>query len=231
MSGKGHILLEGGSEFYGGMSEPDLAAISLAGGVDVSISIIPTAAAPDRNDRRAGQNGVRWFNALGASSVNSLPIVDRASAAEPEVTARLKRSHLIYLLGGFPGYLYATLVSSPSWLAVLEAYHTGAVIAGSSAGAMILCEDFFDPESQRVSPGLNLIPGACLLPHHNTFGKTWADRLKAFLPNHKLIGIDEETGIIDDFDNRAWTVYGKGSVTIYKSGKVETYKRLETFRL
>src|SRR5258705_2374972 len=56
----GVLLLEGGAEFGGGMSEPDLQAIELAGGFDAAICILPTAAAPDHNHKHAGNNGIRW---------------------------------------------------------------------------------------------------------------------------------------------------------------------------
>lgn len=58
---QGYLLLEGGAEFGGLMSEPDRRAIELAGGPGAPISIIPTAAAPDNNHQRAGNNGVNWF--------------------------------------------------------------------------------------------------------------------------------------------------------------------------
>jgi hypothetical protein len=61
----GHILLEGGSEFGGQMEECDRRAIQLAGGVGARIRIVPTAAVPDDNHQRAGENGVRWFRSLG----------------------------------------------------------------------------------------------------------------------------------------------------------------------
>ncbi len=82
---QGHILLEGGSEFGGRMAEPDSRAIQLASGTNASICIVPTAAAPDHNDQRAGQNGVRWFKRLGAGQVVSLPLVDQASANSPAI--------------------------------------------------------------------------------------------------------------------------------------------------
>ena len=53
----GYIVLEGGAEFGGLMSEPDLRALALAGGFDARLSIIPAAAAPDNNHQRAGQSG------------------------------------------------------------------------------------------------------------------------------------------------------------------------------
>ena len=71
----GYILLEGGAEFGGQMSEPDLRAIELAGGFDAPICIIPTAAAPDHNHKRAGNNGIRWFRSLGARNVFAVDVI------------------------------------------------------------------------------------------------------------------------------------------------------------
>src|SRR5262249_57463633 len=118
----GHILLAGGAESGGRMAEPDLRAIQLAGGPNARISIIPTAAAPDHNHERAGRNGVRWFQSLDARNVAALPLIDRASADSPMVTAALRDSRLIYLLGGFPHYLGQTLLGSASWQAIPQAY-------------------------------------------------------------------------------------------------------------
>jgi cyanophycinase len=227
----GHILLEGGSEFGGRMSEPDRRAIALAGGFDIPLAIVPAAAAPDHNDRRAGQNGVRWFRSLGAGRVESLPLIDKASANSPEIAESLRQAGLIYLLGGFPGYLYQTLAGSLSWQAILGAYQSGSLVGGSSAGAMVLCAHFYDPYHQALEQGLNLIPEVCVIPHHNTFGRDWANRLSQQLPQDVLIGIDEETGILDDAPGGDWTVYGKGQVTLYRTGIVEAYKNLDQFKL
>src|SRR5258708_14313379 len=70
----GYILLEGGAEFGGLMSEPDLPAIELAGGPDAPISIIPTAAAPHNNPQRAGPNALNWFKNLSPRQSQSLPL-------------------------------------------------------------------------------------------------------------------------------------------------------------
>ena len=65
----GYILLAGGAEFRGQMITPDRQALKLAGGANARLSIIPAAAAPDNNHQRAGQNGVDWFQTLGAVNV------------------------------------------------------------------------------------------------------------------------------------------------------------------
>ena len=227
----GHLLLEGGAEFGGRMSEPDLRALELAGGLEASVCVIPAAAAPDNNHQRAGRSGLDWFNRLGASSVAVLPLIDRTSANDPEITHALRAAKLIYLLGGFPGYLAKTLSESQSWQAAIEAYHHGAVLGGSSAGAMVLCQHLYDPHKKEIVPGLNLIPDACILPHHNTFGQHWAARLQELLPEAVLIGIDEETGLIDDGPRGTWTVYGAGQVTLYQDNSIKTYPAGETVSL
>jgi cyanophycinase len=227
----GTLLLAGGAEFGGKMAEPDLKAIELAGGFDAPIRILPTAAAPDHNHVRAGNNGVRWFQSLGAKDVASVPLTDKASAGRAEVVDALKRAKLIYLLGGFTHYLGQTLKGSPAWEAALEAWRNGAVLAGSSAGAMVLCEFYTNPESGRVEQGLNLVPNALVLPHHNTFGKGWAVRLLEKAPGVTLLGIDEFTGMLEAGTGRAWAVLGGGSVTLYRSGKREIYPRGESLVL
>ncbi len=166
---------------------------------------------------------MRWFTHLGVKKVASLPLVDHASAAQPSIAAVLRNSRFIYLLGGFPYYLGQTLAGSLCWQATVEAYQAGAVIAGSSAGAMVLCQHYYDPDAKSVVDGLNLVPNACIIPHHNTFGKSWASFLAPLLPEGILIGIDEQTGMIDDGPDRSWNVFGKGSVTLYRKGKVEIY--------
>jgi cyanophycinase len=224
----GYLLLEGGAEFGGRMSEPDLQAIGLAGGFESSICIIPTAAAPDHNHKRAGNNGVRWFRSLGAKKVFTADVIDSTSANDAALAASIRTSRLIYLLGGFPRHLGETLANSTCWQAALDAYAQGAVIAGSSAGAMVLCEHYYDPYEKKLLHGLNMIPGACVLPHHNNFGKTWAVQLAQRLPESILIGIDEQTGIINE-RNGEWTVYGAGEITLYRSGRITGHGRGETF--
>jgi cyanophycinase len=109
----------------------------------------------------------------------------------------------------------------------LEAYATGAVVAGSSAGAMVMCEFYYDPSRGQVVKGLNLVPNSIVLPHHNTFGKSWASRLLE-ISEVTLIGIDEGTGMLDDGAG-TWTVYGAGDVTLYRNGQVEIHPTGRSF--
>ena len=218
----GYLLLEGGAEFGGHMRDPDLKAIEMAGGFKAPVRILPTAAAPDNNHQRAGNNGIRWFQSLGAKDVVSLPLIDKTSANEEGIATSLREAKLIYMLGGFTGYLGETLKGSAAWRAVLDAYRNGAVLAGSSAGAMVMCEFYYDPGTGRVVEGLHLVPNSLVLPHHNTFGKNWVAQIAKEIADVTLIGIDEGTGMLDDGAG-TWTVHGGGDVTLYRNQKVETY--------
>ena len=227
----GIILLAGGAEFNGQMADPDRAAIKLAGGPDASIRIIPTAAAPANNYKRAGRNGIDWFKSLGATDVASLPIIDQASADNPGISAELAKAGLIYLLGGSPRYLAETLSGSRSWRSIRSALQAGAVIAGSSAGAMVICDYYFDPGASRILEGLKLLKNICILPHHDTFGKTWASQLTKLLPDSILAGIDEETGVVCNLADGRGRVLGKGRLTTYRDDQPHAYEPNEAFNL
>jgi cyanophycinase len=227
----GTLLLAGGAEFGGGMAAPDREAIERAGGHDAPIRIIPTAAAPDHNHERAGRNGEHWFRSLGARDVAVVPVVDRTSAEDARLASDLQQARLIYLLGGFTHYLGQTLADSASARAMGAAYKSGAVIAGSSAGAMVLCESYYDPSGQRVHRGLGYVPHACVLPHYNTFGQRWVARLTELLPSAWLVGIDEETGMLDQADGRQWRIYGQGGVTLHRHGRAQAFGVGATFTL
>ena len=227
----GHILLEGGAELGGRMADPDRRAIELAGGVDARISIIPTAAAPDNNHHRAGKKAQRWFRRLGARNISVLPLVDKISARETAVSAALRHSSLIFILGGFPVYLADTLRGSPSWRAVKAAVDSDGVLAGSSAGAMVICEYYFDPLKKAIRPGLNLIGNAIVAPHYNTFGAGWVRHFEREIPFVVCIGIDEGTGMICEKGEMEWQVYGGGHVSIHRHGRVHRFAPGQRFTL
>ena len=227
----GILLLEGGCEFQGDMEAPDRKALALAGGKNAKVVIIPTAAAPDNNSRHVGNNALDWFRTLGARNISALPIIDKASANDPELSAELDRANLIYMLGGFPGYLEHTLRKTRCFDALWRAYEKGAILAGSSAGAMVLCDWYFDPTVKEIKKGFGVLKDAILIPHHDTFGHSWHSLYLDNISGIRCIGIDEQTGMMKQADHHSWTVYGKGGVTLYLKTSETTYRTGQTFRL
>jgi len=161
--------------------------------------------------------------------VLSVPLLSKIRADDKNIAQTLRAAKLIYLLGGFTHYLGQTLKDSLAWQAAVEAYQDGAVIAGSSAGAMVMCQFYYDPSGGRVHEGLNLVPNSLVLPHHNTFGKNWAPSLLKKIPDVTLIGIDERTGLLNNGKNETWNIYGAGGVTLYRNDASETYSAGDTF--
>jgi cyanophycinase len=226
----GTLLLEGGCEFQGKMEEPDRKALESAGGKNAKLIIIPTAAAPDNNSKRAGNTALKWFRTLGAKNISVLPIIDKKSADDPELSAELDRANLIYILGGFPGYLCDTLKETRCLDALLCTYEKGAVLAGSSAGAMVLCEWYFDPMAKEVKKGIGILKNTILIPHYDTFGRSWHPGYIDKISYARYVGIDEQTGMINQADRHQWTVHGKGKVTVYDNTSIVTYGAGQTFQ-
>jgi cyanophycinase-like exopeptidase len=74
-----------------------------------------------------------------------------------------------------------------------------------------------------VVKGLSLLQATSIVPHFNNFGRTWIDRLQKELPSASLIGIDEETGMINDGPAGTWSVYGGGAVVICRGHQTERF--------
>jgi cyanophycinase len=215
----GFRLLAGGAEFTTAMAPADRRALELAGGRDAAVRIIPAAAAPDNNHRRAGQRGVDWFRSLGARDVAAVALIDRTSAYDTAVIDDLRRAQLIYLLGGFPGYLLATLRGTPAWQAVQQAHAGGALLAGSSAGAMVLGRLMLEPTTLQLEPALAAV-GWCVVPHVEDFGGPWLRRLATQPSEAPLLGIAAGCALIDDGPDGQWRQYGRGPVETVVDGAV-----------
>jgi cyanophycinase len=209
----GLLVLNGGAEFGPGNEPQDRLLVEAASGLRRPAYVVPTAAA-----RQAPEQAVAtartWFGGLGLD-VRELPVLNRG-AAESEALAGLAASAgLFYLVGGDPGLVVKVLRGSRVWRAMGEARRDGAALAGSSAGAMALCEwslvnaGWPRHDRRRPVPALGLVPGVAVLPHHNAFGHRWqvVDGPAGLL----LLGIDERTAAVWD---GGWRAEGAGVVTI-----------------
>ncbi len=224
----GTLALIGGAEFRPGNEAVDRHLIARAGLEKTRGVILPTAAARE-NPNLAARNGTRWFQSLGIAMENVM-IVDKATADDPNFVAAIERANFFYLLGGDPGYLLETLRDSKTWRVIERKYRDGqAVIAGSSAGAMVLCKWMTDFHG-GFTPALDLAPSPCAIaPHFNP--KTRARVLWQNLPEGAhLLGIAEKTGAV--FEGEDWIVIGPGEVTVVeRDGKMKSFANGERFRL
>src|SRR5512140_1864707 len=119
----------------------------------------------------------------------------------------------------------------PGWSTCWVAFRASSPrLSSAAASGRLLCQHLYDPERGQVVPGLNALPNACVLPHHNSFGRNWAPQLRDALPGVLLIGIDEQTGMLGD-PGGSWMVHGAGKVTLYRASSVETYSSGQQFTL
>jgi cyanophycinase len=170
-----------------------------------------------------------WFRRFGLE-LTELAVYTRAQAQDPALAKLAADAGFCYIVGGDPGLVAKVLRESPVGDAIIAAWRHGAVLAGSSAGAMALCSETLVRQSfpghtqRRALPGLGVVPDAAVLPHHDTFGEKWYPSARAALPDTVLIGIDERTCAL--WEAGTWRCLGAGGVTVYVPGteavRVET---------
>lgn len=216
----GGIGLVGGDEFRQGCEEMDRAIMGLSGQTPAQVLIVPTAQrqGPDK----AASDGIRHFASLGAEA-SPVMVLDRAHASDPRYIQSLEGAGVIYLTGGSPDHLLYTLRDSDFFRAVLAAVEQGAVLAGSSAGAMVLGSWMRRPGNGEWVEGLGVVPGMAVLPHHENRNPAEVSRqLQGQAPdNITLLGIDARAGCIGGSGN--WRVVGSGKVVVYQGDTWDVY--------
>jgi cyanophycinase len=232
----GPVALVGAGEFLPEMAEIDAELLGASRRSRPRVAILPTASWPDGPavfDRWAAR-GTAHFEELGAE-VEVVLVRERADADDPANAQAVGEADLIYLSGGKPSHLRAALEGSAVWSAMIAAHARGSVLAGCSAGAMVLggqqAEFRFPPQLPLgFEPGLGLLPGIAVLPHYDRFPETLAALRVARAPRGTVVlGIDEATAAIGQDGN--WQVRGTGRVTVWRGRRRERLRAGETFQI
>ncbi len=210
----GPLALVGGGEWREGCTfDSDLLAAS--GGAEVLV--LPTAAAYEHPER-AVQTAVDHFARLGGTATG-LMVLRRPDANDEANAAAVRQARFLYLSGGSPMHLRSVLKDSAVWDALVAAWHDGAVLAASSAGAMVLCDPMVDMRGGAFTVGLGLLSGLTVLPHHDGWSPEKARRTVHLAPaGLAVVGIDERTAVIRA-PGGTWTVAGAGTATVFVNGQ------------
>ncbi len=209
----GPLALVGGAEWREGCT---FDRILLADGGADEVLVLPTAAAYEHPERSV-EWASEWFAGLGGK-VRGLMVLARPDAEDEANVAAIRDARFIYLSGGSPLHLRSVLKDSAAWDALRQAWEGGAVLAGSSAGAMALCDPMVDPRGGAFTLGLGLLAQVAIIPHHNTWSEEKAKRTITLAPKGlPIVGIDERTALIRGRDG-AWTVAGVGDVVVFQDG-------------
>lgn len=228
----GSIALVGGDEFRPDCEPMDRALLASITRQPPRVVVIPTAAAR-QGPALAAKNGERWFGKLGAR-VSSLMIVSPLEASDPRLLATLDDTDLIYLTGGDPALLLDILQGSAFAEALRRRLRAGALLAGSSAGAMVLGAAMRFGGS-GWTPTLGLAPAVAVLPHHDGPPRADWQALRASLPDAARdvtpLGIPTATACVNRDGEPVWRVFGARPVTVYMADGPRSVAPGEQFTL
>jgi cyanophycinase len=217
---RGRLILAGSGEFTPAMDDLDREILAGIGKPRPRVAIVPTASGLEDTPPSWAALGETHFTALGADVV-PLMVLRRDDARERRWIDALRDVDWVYFSGGRPQHAINVLAGTPFWDEVLRLHRSGAVLAGSSAGAMMLGEKSYAPDDfdaaglpQRVSTrdGLGVLGGHFVVPHFDLLSQLPPERVQAWIAvwpeGLRGIGIDEDTAVVEGADG--WTVRGRG---------------------
>lgn len=165
------------------------------------------------------------------------------SPDDPTIVQPILEADLIFMGPGSPSFAVRQLADSLAWEYILARHRLGAGLAFSSAAtvaisgfALPVYEIYKVGEDLHWKKGLDFFAAYGLpisfIPHWNNqdggegldtsrcyMGKPRFKELTRLLPEGQIIvGIDENTGLVIDFERECYHVVGQGNVTIIKQG-------------
>jgi cyanophycinase len=202
--------------------------VALAGGERAVVAVISTASSLGYE---AGERYREVFTELGVGTVRPLHAMTRAQANDETFARAVGDATGVFLTGGNQLRLSSTIGGTRLAEAVLERFHHGAVIAGTSAGASAMSSHMIAFGASGATPkhrmaaiaaGLGVLPGVIIDQHfqqRNRLGRLLS--LIAQNPSLLGIGVDEDTaGIVGP--DQVLEVIGRGSITIVDGAAAET---------
>ena len=233
--------IKGSLIIVGGGSQPESVRqrfIELAGGKSANIIVIPLASA---NAEQSGRASTEVFTRLG---ITARPLALTRAEADHDTIARALNSVTgVWFPGGDQSRITAALRGTRFHRALIDLYHKGAVVGGTSAGAAIMSdsmltgsqyqpgvdtavylEDTYTRIARRsieLVPGLGLISNAIIDQHF--VRRERHNRLLSVTLDHPALigaGIDEGTAIEVKPDG-TWAILGASVVVIYDARKAK----------
>ncbi|MEX0814337.1 MAG: cyanophycinase, partial [Dongiaceae bacterium] len=242
-AGRGALVLEGGGR---SADEANRRIVALAG-TDPHLCLIDvTPAKPD--GAAAGPSQLyRKFNDYSGVRMHVLALGD-ADVENPGVVAVLRSCNGYFFNGGDPQRFSDLFLEGGGDTAALAAIRErfergGAVVSGSSAGAMLagsvtLCECGAQSSVAALTegklfqaPGFGLVEGVLVDAHF--FARGLLGRHLFALARNRIpfgVGIDERTAVVVPGDDGWWEVIGEGHVAVIELPRAATVESLGDFR-
>ena len=243
-AGRGALVLEGGGR---SADEANRRIVALAG-IDPHLCLIDVAPAKSGAAASAGPNQLyRKFDPYSGVRMHVLALGD-ADVENPDVVAALRSCSGYFFNGGNPQRFSDLFLEDGGDTAALAAIRErfergGAVVSGSSAGAMLagsvtLCECGAQSSVAALTegklfqaPGFGLVEGVLVDAHF--FARGLLGRHLFALARNRIpvgVGIDERTAVVVPGDDGWWEVIGEGHVAVIELPRAATVESLGDFR-
>jgi len=170
------------------------------------------------------------FRELGVGEVALLEIREREDAAQGKNLDILDGAKGVFFTGGDQLKITSQLGGTAIFRRIQQIYNEGGLIAGTSAGASVVCEtmmvsgsgdeSFKIGDRLRMAPGLGLIGNVIIDQHFAQRGRM-GRLLGAVAQNPRILGfgIDEGTALIIENESRV-RVLGEGAVYVVDAAGV-----------
>jgi len=183
-AGAGPLALLSSDEFLPPVDAFDRRLLELTG-TRVGVIYCADHRAQPQSERYAR----RHFEGLGARAIT----LDMHGDALPQYD-------IAYIAGGSPKDLVEHLRDSRRWPEVVATWREGKGLAGSSAGAMVLCKNLLTPEPGARVPttwteGVGVIDAFAVAVHASSRSKEWLRGIAANAPV-PVVALADRTGVI-----------------------------------
>ena len=193
-----------------------------AGGIEANIVVIPTASSIPVE---VGENYLSAFDTLGCKNVEVLDIRSKEDSETDRSISLIKNANCIMFSGGDQSKITDKIGGTTIHNILVDRYtnEKGFVIAGTSAGAMVMANEMIAGGSATESfikgavnmyKGLGLVPSLIIDTHfikRGRFGRV--SEAVAQFPDIVGIGLAEDTGMI--IKNNKCRVIGSGMVIVF----------------
>lgn len=177
----------------------------------------------------AAQKYDSLFRKNGIKHVNVVDVSEREDAFKEGSLKRIREADALFFTGGDQINVTSLIGGSPLHNLIYEKVNEGFLIAGTSAGAMMMSNSMITSGKNDIAPrmgvigiapGMDLVSGTIIDTHFSQRGRH--GRLLtaiAHYPQDLGIGIDEQTAIV--VRGNKFKVLGEGVVTIIDGSRMK----------
>lgn len=214
-SGAGPLALVGGGEWTAGCTFDSELLTAVAAN---EVLVLPTGSAYENPDLLVDQ-AKTWFAGLGGTA-RGLGVLTRRDAYLPELVEEVRSARFIYLAGSSPMHLRSVLKDTPLFDGIVSAWLAGAALAGTAAGADVLCDPMVDTRGGAFTVGLGVVEGVSVIPRFEQWSPDKVHRTVTLAPAGLfVVGIDSSTALLRASDG-TWRAEGAGNVVVYRDGSL-----------